>query len=119
MSLAASTSWRGWRVLIRPVSSRCFSVFEAFRIESFQEIVVGLVLVFWAARRLGHHWSAVDVVLLGAFAICGATIYLAVFLMLSCFSFWFEDRMVHRRRGTCWRSGRYPLSIYSRAFNFF
>lgn len=108
------------RVLIRPVSSLFQVLFEAFRIESFHEILVGLVLVFWMARRLGHHWGALDIVLLGAFAICGATIYLAVFLMLSCFSFWFEDRIgVHPPAWNLLAFGRYPLSIYSGAIRFF
>jgi ABC-2 type transport system permease protein len=108
------------RVLIRPVSSLFQVLFEAFRIESFHEILVGLVLVFWAARRLGHHWSALDIALLGAFAICGATIYLAVFLLLSCFSFWFEDRIgVHPPVWNVLAFGRYPLSIYSGVVQFF
>jgi ABC-2 type transport system permease protein len=108
------------RVLIRPVSSLFQVLFEAFRIESFHEILVGLVLVFWFARRLGHHWSALDIALLGAFAICGAIIYLAVFLLLSCFSFWFEDRIgVHPPAWNLLAFGRYPLSIYSGAIQFF
>jgi ABC-2 type transport system permease protein len=77
------------RVLIRPVNSLFQVLFEAFRIESFHEILVGLALVFWLAGRLGIHWSAVDVLLLAVFALSGAGIYCAVFLMLSCFSFWF------------------------------
>jgi ABC-2 type transport system permease protein len=108
------------RVLIRPVSSLFQVLFEAFRIESFQEILVGLTLVFWTARRLGHHWSVLDVALLAAFAISGATIYLAVFLILSCFSFWFEDRIgIHPPAWNLLAFGRYPLSIYSSAIRFF
>jgi ABC-2 type transport system permease protein len=108
------------RVLIRPVSSLFQVLFEAFRIEKFQEIVVGLVLVFWTARRLGHPWSALDILLLAGFAISGATIYLAVFLALSCFSFWFEDRIgIHPPAWNLLAFGRYPLSIYSSAIRFF
>ena len=51
------------RVLIRPVSSLFQVLFEAFRIESFQEILVGLVLVFgprgvWKQHRRGAGRSA-------------------------------------------------------------
>ena len=95
-------------------------MFEAFRIESFHEILVGLTLVFWMARRLGIHWSAVDVLLVAVFAVSGAGIYCAVFLMLSCFSFWFEDRIgVHPPVWNLLAFGRYPLSIYSGAIQFF
>jgi viologen exporter family transport system permease protein len=108
------------RVLIRPVGSLFQVLFEAFRIESFHEILVGIVLVFWTAKRLGHHWNAVDVLLLAFFAICGAVIYISVFLMLSCFSFWFEDRIgVHPPAWNLLAFGRYPLSIYSGAIQFF
>src|SRR6202012_969971 len=62
-------------VLIRPVNSLFQVLFVAFRFESFHEILVGLAIVFWSARRLGHHWSAGDLALLGLFAISGATIY--------------------------------------------
>jgi ABC-2 type transport system permease protein len=91
------------RVLIRPVNSLFQVLFEAFRIESFHEILVGLTLVFWMAKRLGIHWSAVDVL-----------------LVLSCFSFWFEDRIgVHPPVWNLLAFGRYPLSIYSGAIQFF
>ena len=108
------------RVLIRPVNSLFQVLFEAFRIESFHEILTGLILVFWMAKRLGIHWSAVDVLLVGIFALSGAGIYCAVFLMLSCFSFWFEDRIgVHPPVWNLLAFGRYPLSIYSGAIQFF
>src|SRR5580698_1517396 len=49
------------RVLLRPLSSLFQVVFDAFRIEALQEVVVGLVVVIWAARRLQYQWSALDV----------------------------------------------------------
>jgi ABC-2 type transport system permease protein len=108
------------RVLIRPVNSLFQVLFEAFRIESFHEILLGLLLVFWMSRRLAIHWGALDVLLLAVFAVSGAAIYCAIFLMLSCFSFWFEDRIgVHPPVWNLLAFGRYPLSIYSGAIQFF
>ena len=102
------------RVLLRPLSSLFQVVFDAFRIESLQEVVVGLVVVIWAARRLHYHWSVLDVLLLTLFALCGGIIYLSVFLFLSTFSFWFEDRIgIHPPFWNLLAFGRYPLSIYS------
>jgi ABC-2 type transport system permease protein len=102
------------RVLLRPLSSMYQVVFEAFRIEALQEVVVGLTVVIWASRRLQYHWTLTDVLLLTLFAICGGIIYLSVFLFLSTFSFWFEDRIgIHPPFWNLLAFGRYPLSIYS------
>src|SRR6266481_5474053 len=48
------------RVLLRPLSSLFQVVFDAFRIESLQEVVVGLVVIVWASRRLHYPWHALD-----------------------------------------------------------
>ncbi len=102
------------RVLLRPVSSLFQVLFESFRIESFQEVVTGLAVVIWASRRLGYHWHLAEVVLLVFFALCGGIIYISVFLFLSTFSFWFEDRIgIHPPFWNLLAFGRYPLSIYS------
>jgi len=102
------------RVLLRPLSSMYQVVFEAFRIESLQEVVVGLVVVIWASRRLAYHWTTLEIVLLGVFALCGGMIYISVFLFLATFSFWFEDRIgIHPPFWNLLAFGRYPLSIYS------
>lgn len=108
------------RVLIRPISSLFQVLFENFRIESFQEVIVGLAVVGWASRRMHYQWTVADVLLLILFSICGATIYISVFLMLSCVSFWFEDRIgVHPPAWNLLAFGRYPLSIYSGFIQFF
>jgi len=59
------------RVLLRPLSSLFQVVFDAFRIESLQEVVVGLVVIVWASRRLQYPWHALDILLLAFFALCG------------------------------------------------
>jgi ABC-2 type transport system permease protein len=102
------------RVLLRPISSLFQVLFETFRIESLQEVLTGLIVVIWSAYKLGYHWRALDVFLLGFFALCGCVIYVSVFLFLSTLSFWFEDRVgVHPPFWNLLAFGRYPLSIYS------
>jgi ABC-2 type transport system permease protein len=102
------------RVLLRPLSSLFQVLFEAFRIESFHEVLVGLAVVAWASRRLHYHWHASDILLLAFFGLCGAVIYVSVFLFLSTISFWFEDRIgIHPPFWNLLAFGRYPLSIYS------
>jgi ABC-2 type transport system permease protein len=102
------------RVLLRPVSSLFQVMFEVIRIESAHEVLTGLIIVWLAARRLGLEWTPVDAALLMVFAVSGAVIYVAVFLVLSCMSFWMEDRIgVHPPVWNLIAFGRYPLTIYS------
>ena len=108
------------RVLLRPIGSLFQVLFETFRIESFHEVAVGLLVVGWASRRLGIHWTTGDVALLLFFGLCGSVIYTAVFLLLSTVSFWFEDRIgIHPPAWNLIAFGRYPLSIYSGFVQFF
>src|ERR1700678_306058 len=81
------------RVLLRPVSSLFQVMFETFRIESFQEVATGIFCMAWAMHRLGTPWTPTRLVLVIFFALCGAVIYISVFLILSTVSFWFEDRI--------------------------
>ena len=109
------------RVLIRPVSSLFQVLFENFRIESFQEVIVGsgggLVGVAPNALSL-EPWRMCCCWFSSRSA--AATIYISVFLMLSCVSFWFEDRIgVHPPAWNLLAFGRYPLSIYSGFIQFF
>jgi ABC-2 type transport system permease protein len=102
------------RVLLRPISSLFQVVFEAFRIESLHEVATGLVVVWWAARRMGLDWGAADIALLLLYGACGGVIYVSVFLILTSVSFWFEDRVgIIPPVWNMIAFGRYPLSIYS------
>ena len=102
------------RVLLRPISSLFQVLFEVFRIESLQEIVTGSVVVWYAASRLQIRWTILDLTMLFVWALSGGVIYVSVFLFLSTFSFWFEDRIgIHPPFWNLIAFGRYPLSIYS------
>jgi ABC-2 type transport system permease protein len=101
------------RVLLRPVSSVFQVLFESFRLESLQETVVGIAAVAWASRRLGLAWDAFDVLLFAVWALCGAAIYLAIFVALTATSFWIEDRIgISPPVFNLMQFGRYPLTIY-------
>ena len=108
------------RVLLRPVSSLFQVLFETFRIESFQEVATGTFCMWWASHRLHVPWTPLKIVTLLFFGICAAVIYVSIFLILSTVSFWFEDRIgVHPPVWNVIAFGRYPLSIYSGAVQFF
>jgi ABC-2 type transport system permease protein len=108
------------RVLLRPVSSLFQVLFETFRIESLQEVVTGVFCMWWASHRLGIHWSVGKFSTLLFFGVCAAIIYVAIFLILSTVSFFWEDRIgVHPPVWNVIAFGRYPLSIYSGVVQFF
>ena len=108
------------RVMLRPVSTLFQVLFEQFRIESFQEVATGIFCIWWASNRLQIHWTAEKLALLFFWGICAAVIYVSVFLLLTTVSFWFEDRIgVHPPVWNVIAFGRWPLSIYSGAVQFF
>ncbi len=107
------------RILLRPISSLFQILFETFRIEAVQGIVTGLFCMWWGARRLHVAWTIEKLALLIFFGICASVIYLAIFLILTTASFWFEDRVgIHPPVWNVIAFGRYPLSIYSGAVQF-
>jgi ABC-2 type transport system permease protein len=102
------------RVLMRPISALFQVLFENFRLESFQEILTGSFLIWYAAHRLALPWGPADLLLLVFWSVCGGVIYISIFMLLSTASFWFEDRIgIHPPVWNLIAFGRYPLTIYS------
>lgn len=101
------------RVLLRPVSPVFQVLFESFRLESLQETATGLFAVAWSAHRLGLSLGPLEVLLFIVWAVCGAAIYLAIFIGLTATSFWIEDRIgISPPVFNLMQFGRYPLTIY-------
>jgi len=102
------------RILLRPVDTLFQVLFEKFRIESLQEVVTGLLVIGVCARRLHLTWGTADYFWFALMVACGAVIYLAVFLILTAVSFWFEDRVgIVPPVFNMLTFGRYPLTIYN------
>ncbi len=107
------------RILLRPVSTLFQVLFEKFRIESLQEVVTGLFVIVLCVKRMHLHFSLADYPLFGLMVGCGVLIYLAVFLILTAVSFWFEDRVgIVPPVFNMLTFGRYPLTIYSTFIQF-
>ena len=101
------------RMMLRPVSTVFQVLFESFRLESLQETATGLFAIVWASRRLGITFGVADVVLFAIWALCGAVIYLSIFIGLTATSFWIEDRIgISPPIFNLMQFGRYPLTIY-------
>ena len=107
------------RVLLRPVHSLYQILFENFRLESFQEIVTGLAAVVYCSIKLGIEWSLTNLILFSGVALCGAAIYVFVFVLLSSVNFWFEDRIgISPPIFNMIAFGRYPITIYNTFIQF-
>jgi ABC-2 type transport system permease protein len=102
------------RVLLRPVSSLFQVLFERFRLESLQEVVTGLGVIYICVEKLGLKWHVGDILWFVLMVVCGFLIYLSVFLSLTAVSFWFEDRVgIVPPVFNMLTFGRYPLTIYN------
>lgn len=102
------------RVLLRPVDTLFQVLFEKFRLESLQEVVTGVLVVAVCVQRLGVPWRATDYLWFPLMVVCGAVIYLSVFLILTSVAFWVEDRVgIVPPIYNMLTFGRYPLTIYN------
>jgi len=102
------------RVLLRPVNSLFQILFEQFRLEALGDGMLGLTVMIVSARYLDQSFRLAEILFLGFAAICGAAIYVSVFLALTCVSFWMEDRIgVVPPVYNLLTFGRYPMDIYN------
>lgn len=102
------------RIMLRPVDTLFQVLFEKFRLESLQEVVTGVFVVAVSVKHLNVPWPAGDYFWFTLMVASGTMIYLAVFLMLTAVSFWFEDRVgIVPPVFNMLTFGRYPLTIYN------
>lgn len=107
------------RVLLRPVDSLFQIIFEQFRLESLGDGVIGIGLIIYCAGKLHIEAGVLDWVIFGLSAVCGAVLYISVFLILTSISFWMEDRVgVMPPVYNMMAFGRYPLDIYNAGVKF-
>jgi ABC-2 type transport system permease protein len=101
------------RVLLRPVNPLFQILFESLNIASLGEVVVGVMILIGAGAKLGISPAPLDLVLFPVLALSAAAVYLGVFLLLTSFSFWFEDRLgIGAPIYNVIRFARYPVNIF-------
>ncbi len=107
------------RILLRPLNSLFQILFEQFRLESLSDFVLGVFLLVACSKQLGLDLTFLNWAFLLFAALCGCAIYVAVFLALTCVSFWMEDRIgIIPPVYNMLTFGRYPLDIYNPAVKF-
>jgi len=108
------------QVLLRPIHSLFQILLEKFRLEAMGDTLLGVVIIVACARQLGLPLGPAEWAFLAVATLCGCVIYLSVFLMLTCVSFWMEDRVgVIPPVYNMLAFGRYPLDIYGEFIRFF
>jgi ABC-2 type transport system permease protein len=107
------------RVLLRPLNSLYQVLFEAFRLESFQEVFTGLILMYYASRHLQHAFTWADLLWFPLMMLCAALLYISIFVLFTSVSFWFEDRIgIVPPVYNMIAFGRYPITIYNTFIQF-
>ncbi len=107
------------RILLRPVHSLFQIMFENFRLESMQEIITGLIAVAYCAGKLKIAVTALNLILFPLLSLCGAIIYICIFVIISSVNFWVEDRIgLAPPVFNMIAFGRYPITIYNTAIQF-
>jgi ABC-2 type transport system permease protein len=107
------------QVLLRPLDPLFQVMFEKFRLEAVGDTMLGLFIVATCASKLGLRAGPAEWAFFLLAALCGCALYTAVFLMLTCVSFWMEDRIgVIPPIYNMLAFGRYPLDIYGQFIRF-
>lgn len=101
------------RVLLRPVHPLFQVLFESLNLASLSEVAIGMTLVVTSGLRLGLQLAPIDALLFPVLVISAACVYLGVFLLMTSFSFWFEDRLgIGAPVYNIIRFARYPVNIF-------
>lgn len=102
------------RVLLRPVNGLFQIYTQKVELEDLSDIFLGIAILIYSSMHLHLHWGIEEFVGLVFFVICGVAVFVGVFTVLSCLSFWFSDRMgfippIYNMM----QFGRYPVTIYN------
>lgn len=108
------------RILLRPVNPLAQVLCESFNVSGLNEIILGSVVMVYAAQKLALDFTGIDALALLVMIPSAALVYLGVFLAISSVSFWFEDKMgLAPPVYNLIRFSRYPITIYGNAARMF
>ena len=103
------------RILLRPMNSIVQILTETFNIESLITLPIAIVILRYAGLKLGISFEFLDCLWIAISAISGAVLLIAIFIIVSSFSFHFEDRFgITPPFYNFITFGRYPISIYNK-----
>lgn len=104
---------RFYQFLIRPINPVLHIVMERISIDGFGELILSLIIMFYAKGRLGLVFSALDWLVFAWFTLCSLSIYFAIKLTFAAISFWTtQSGEVMTMAYEINSFTRYPLDIY-------
>jgi ABC-2 type transport system permease protein len=102
------------RLLLRPRSTALQVAGGELQLMRVGRLLQGLIVLLWAAPRLGIDWSVATIALLVAAILGGACLFYGLFVLQATLSFWTIETLEVMNAltygGT--ETGQYPLSIY-------
>lgn len=102
------------RVLLRPVNPLAQVLCESFNLGGLNEMLLGVLVMGYAANDLGLALGLLDAAALIVLAGTASLVFMGVFLGLTSVSFWFEDRMgLAPPVYNVIRFSRYPVTIFN------
>jgi ABC-2 type transport system permease protein len=107
------------RLLVRPLDGLFHLCAERFDYDELGEILVGVVILLYANKRLGLAWTPGKATLMFMFVICGVLVRMAIMLIMASVSFWIVDsRPLVAMTYPFSSFARYPLEIYALPIRF-
>lgn len=107
------------RILLRPLPALPQIFMENFRFGALVESLAGVIAITYYGHQFGWHWDIEKFLLFGMFSICGATLILSVFVVISSISFFSQDRLgVGAPVWNTMSFGRWPVAIFPQFIQF-
>ena len=107
------------RVLLRPLNSLCQVLFESFNLDAVGGLLTGIGVLLYSVKKLNYQFHALDILWILVSGFSGGTILISVFVVVSSFSFHFEDRLgISPPIFNLINFGRYPTPIFHRVLQF-
>ncbi len=109
------------RLLLRPRSTALQVAARDFQLMQMGRLLQGLVVLAWSATRLGVHWSAPRIGLVGFAILGGACLFGGLFILQATIAFWATETLEIVNTVTYGgiEAGQYPLPIYQKWFQRF
>ena len=107
------------RVLVRPINSYAHILLDKFSLDKCGNLISGSIIISVMWNRLGLDVNFLNIMMLVLLVICSAVVYLSLFTIFSCVSFWVNDRFgITGPLVTMRLFAKYPIDIYNNVLKF-
>ena len=108
------------RILLRPINPLFQVIMERFQLDGIGELLIGIVLLVYAATNLAIDFSVIQILLLILLVISGTLVITSIKLITCSIAFWKKRsgpfvQVAYEFNQFCY----YPISIYNKGIQFF